>query len=453
MIVRSDGSLMSEQLSRHRPVETILSGPAASVLGGKGLTDSQDCLIVDMGGTTTDISIVKDGVPVMVHDGIQVGRWQTQVAGVFMDTFALGGDSAIRHVDGRLELSRRRVLPLSLAAVKWHTIKEDLRQLLAGNKIPVLPLHEFLYLVREPKDLSRYNRYERALCEHLKEGPSMLEQASYAIGLDVYRLNCERLEAEGIVMRCGLTPTDLMHIKGDFTAYDQEAARLAARCFLKGLPQYPDHDDSLLPFADEVYDKIKQLLYENIVRILLANRYPKLFENGLDEQLRSMISQRWVQRMEDPAGSFFNLDLTTKAALIGIGAPTHVFLPDVAQALGTRCIIPEHAEVANAVGAILADITTKVQVEISPILTAGGIIGYTVHAPSGRQEYPTLEEASEAATRSAIQSAIEEARRRGALGELSVQTDLSPHVAHAKDGMAVDLGASAVAIATGRIEA
>lgn len=57
VMVRSDGSLMAGRLAQQRPVETILSGPAASVLGGRGLSDCPQCLIVDMGGTTTDISI------------------------------------------------------------------------------------------------------------------------------------------------------------------------------------------------------------------------------------------------------------------------------------------------------------------------------------------------------------------------------------------------------------
>ena len=115
MIVRSDGSLMIDSLSRHRPVETILSGPAASVLGGRGLSASENCVIVDMGGTTTDISMIRNGVPAMADRGIRIGGWHTQVSGVFMDTFALGGDSAVRMRNGRLELSRRRALPICAA--------------------------------------------------------------------------------------------------------------------------------------------------------------------------------------------------------------------------------------------------------------------------------------------------------------------------------------------------
>ena len=74
MVVRSDGSLMSSQLTRERPVETILSGPAASVLAGKAVTGEDDYIIVDMGGTTTDVSIVRGGKPVTTSgEGITLG--------------------------------------------------------------------------------------------------------------------------------------------------------------------------------------------------------------------------------------------------------------------------------------------------------------------------------------------------------------------------------------------
>jgi N-methylhydantoinase A/oxoprolinase/acetone carboxylase beta subunit len=60
VIVRSDGSLMSEKFTAIRPVETLLCGPAASVMGGIELTNENNSLIIDMGGTTTDIAILSE---------------------------------------------------------------------------------------------------------------------------------------------------------------------------------------------------------------------------------------------------------------------------------------------------------------------------------------------------------------------------------------------------------
>jgi N-methylhydantoinase A/oxoprolinase/acetone carboxylase beta subunit len=452
MMVRSDGSLMANSLARLRPVETILSGPAASVLGGRALTSCDNCLIVDMGGTTTDISLVKGGVPAMTDNGIRIGGWRTQVKGVFMDTFALGGDSALRIDSGRVTLMARRVQPLCVAASRWSNIKEDLARLLDEGRPHTHPLHEFLYLVRTPADVSRFGAQELALCRALEAGPLMLDEAAQKSGTDVYGFSSERLETEGIVMRCGLTPTDIMHIKGDYTAYDREASTLAARYFLQCLGQYQNSDEDLSAFADDVYLLVKRTLYENIVRVLLTDKYPHIGEHGPDVQLRSLISRSWTERTSHSGAPFFDIAMTTSAALVGIGAPTHLFLPDVARALGTCCIIPEHAGVANAAGAAVADISATVRVDIAPNYSSLGVTGYTVLAPENPLIFETMEEAAESAKTAAARAAVEEARRRGAMGELSVQTRLTPKTAYAGSGQEIELGASVTAIATGRIE-
>ena len=63
MVVRGDGTLMSEAMTRRRPVETILSGPAASVCGAQALSGVRDGLVLDIGGTTSDIALLIDGTP------------------------------------------------------------------------------------------------------------------------------------------------------------------------------------------------------------------------------------------------------------------------------------------------------------------------------------------------------------------------------------------------------
>lgn len=446
MIVRSDGSLMVDQLSFIRPVETILSGPASSVLGGRGLTHCENCLIIDMGGTTTDISIVCDNTPAMT-DGIRIGGWRTQIKGVFIDTFGLGGDSRVFLNEHKLALSERRVEPLCVAATKWPEIKTALKALLEQDRTDTHPLYEFLYLVSMPKDCSRYHPNEIELMKKLKAGPLMLGSD----GLDLYNLKSERLEDEGVIMRCGLTPTDVMHIRGDFSLHDREASVLAARYFLNALPQYEDTDEDLIRFSNAVYDKISQRLYENIVRILIINKYPQLLKKSGEEQLSYLISQSWLERHEKKEQQFFQFDFSTSASLIGIGAPTHIFLPEVAKALGASYIIPEHAEVANAVGAIIADISAKAVVEVFPNYTSGGPVGYTVLTLDGNRVIESLEEAIEEAKKTATSLAIEEAKRRGALGELSAQTRVNPQIAYAKGGSSVDLGTTVTAVVQGRI--
>ncbi len=442
MVVRSDGSLMSSKLSRSRPVETILSGPAASVLAGQSLTDKQDCLIIDMGGTTTDVSVVRDGRPVMAHSGIQIGGWRTHVKGVFVDTFALGGDSTVRLHGEQLKIYPRRVMPICSASSRWPEIKVMLSELLTQKRPSQFPLHEFFYLVREPQESKRYDTNELALIEALREGPCILNSLKETKGIDLYHLNSERLEAEGVIMRCGLTPTDFMHIKGDYTEYDREASVLAARFLLRILGR-EDTPDELVAFADEVYSIVQEQLYVNLQRILLAQQYPSEFANGLDPQTEFFIRQGW--RMPDAGVSaFLHYSFKTTAALVGIGAPTHVFLPAVAKALGTECVLPENAEVANALGALKADINTVARVDISQRLSSSGHKYYVVLSPAGSSRFDDLDEAIDTAKAASEKAALKEARARGALGELTVSTTIKEQSTMSKWGTSVKLGSMAV---------
>lgn len=162
--MRSDGSLMSEQFARLHPVETLLCGPAASVMGGFGLTDEKNAVIVDMGGTTTDIAVVVDGIPVRAGDGVSIGKWRTYVNGLMIRTFGLGGDSAVRYRDRKLVLEEFRAIPLCVAAARWPQIGTRLQQLVDEGKIVHSHFrHEFYALAKEP-DLARLTEEERALC-------------------------------------------------------------------------------------------------------------------------------------------------------------------------------------------------------------------------------------------------------------------------------------------------
>jgi len=446
VIVRSDGGLMAEELARLRPVETILSGPAASVMGSRALARCDNALIVDMGGTTTDISILRGGVPQMTG-GIRIGGWRTQVKGVFIDTFGLGGDTRVFVKDRRLALDVRRVEPLCAAASRWPQIREALGKLLEQERAHTRPLHEFLYLVHEPERPDRYTEAERRIIDALSDGPQIIGGDA----LNLYSLNSERLEQEGVVMRCGLTPTDIMHIRGDYARFDAEASRLAARCFLRTLPDMSDTPEDMAALCDRVYEMVERRLFENVARVFVESSYPDLCRDGLDGQLRALITRRWERRDEPEDRSFFSLKLDASAALVGLGAPVHLFLPAVAKALGVRCIIPEHSGVANAIGAVLADVNARASVEIRSGFSADGEFGYTVHAADHVERYGEYDEAVEAAGEAAKRLAVAEARRRGALGELSVETRADVRRGRDRYGAEVDLGTTVTACASGQL--
>ncbi len=119
MVVRGDGALVSARMPRERPIETILSGPAASLVGARHLTGLADAVVSDIGGTTTDVAVLDGGRPRLDPEGATVGGFRTMVEAVAMRTFGLGGDSEIALEDGGLEpkilLGPRRLVPLALA--------------------------------------------------------------------------------------------------------------------------------------------------------------------------------------------------------------------------------------------------------------------------------------------------------------------------------------------------
>ena len=102
MVVRGDGALVSAAFARHRPIETILSGPAASLVGARYMTGLDNAIVSDIGGTTTDVAVLDKGRPRLDPNGATVGGFRTMVEAVAMRTFGLGGDSEVSLDDNTM---------------------------------------------------------------------------------------------------------------------------------------------------------------------------------------------------------------------------------------------------------------------------------------------------------------------------------------------------------------
>ncbi len=444
MVVRSDGSLMGTELASIHPVETILSGPASSVRGAGELSECENCLIVDMGGTTTDLSLVVGSHPVM-SEGIRIGSWKTQIKGVFIETFGLGGDSAVCVREGKLALSERRVEPISAAAERWPELADKLEAIAQEPYRAQFPPYEALYLVRELSDPARYTDAERRIVDALAGGPLLLgEMDRY----DLFMKRTERLESEGVVMRCGLTPTDMMQIKGDFDRYDPRAAIAATKTLAAQLPACGLSEDPVASLADAVYDAVERKLYGSILRMLLRHRYGRYADEAPDTFYEGIFDAEWARAAHGEAGTLFDIGFASKAALVGIGAPTHIFLPAVARALDARCVIPPDSEVANAVGAVTTTINVRAVVRVVPQYDSYGIIGYRVHLDGGQKTTKTKEEALAIAQRAAREKAELLIREQGAIGRIECEVHSMQSATSATgDGQTLDLGTDVVASA------
>ncbi|MDR2386201.1 MAG: hypothetical protein LBE80_01280, partial [Deltaproteobacteria bacterium] len=118
-ILKADGGVMDLDSARERPVLALAAGPAASLLGLWALNqedEKQDVLMVDMGGTTTDLAVLSRGHPLLTSDGLTLAGRPTLVRGLLTHSIALGGDTDLAPEDGKLvPKPRRRGPALSLA--------------------------------------------------------------------------------------------------------------------------------------------------------------------------------------------------------------------------------------------------------------------------------------------------------------------------------------------------
>ncbi|KIR02034.1 N-methylhydantoinase (ATP-hydrolyzing) [Lachnospiraceae bacterium TWA4] len=411
VIVRSDGTLMSREFAKFRPVETLLCGPVASAMGACELAQvDEDAVIVDMGGTTTDVAFIRDKRPARAEGGILIGEWKTFVKGLYVETFGLGGDTAIHYKDWKPYLEDGRVMPLCILASDYPSVLEELKELDESNITYTRWIHEYFIIQKELT--GSYTDEEKAIALALKEGPLSMKKLAQAIGVQVYDLNTERLEKEGVILRCGLTPTDIMHIKGDYTRYCTEASVHAVNFMSRCVGMEPEE------FMDWVYQEVKHTMYTHLAKILLKRQFPILAKEGVGSQIELLIEENWKQANGKSESKEINFPFKVPGVFIGVGGPIGIFLPDVAKAFGSHAIIPDHAEVANAVGAVVSNVAFEVRVKVHVCYNSYAVDHFMVYRQGESKFFGVdyREDACAYAKAMALEDAKTEVLRRG-IGE------------------------------------
>ncbi|MCP4116761.1 MAG: hydantoinase/oxoprolinase family protein [Desulfobacteraceae bacterium] len=111
-ILKADGGTMNLESSMEFPGQTILSGPAASVMGAIGYAPvDKDVLVLDIGGTTTDIAILIDQAPLLEPVGIGRGIYKSLIRSLKTYSKGLGGDSRVRVENGAVIIGPDRSGP------------------------------------------------------------------------------------------------------------------------------------------------------------------------------------------------------------------------------------------------------------------------------------------------------------------------------------------------------
>ncbi|HFD38903.1 MAG TPA: hydantoinase/oxoprolinase family protein [Anaerolineae bacterium] len=412
MVVKGDGSLVRAEWAMQRPIETILSGPAASAVGawhlaaqsGEELHDG-NLWVVDVGGTTTDIAALHEGRPRINPAGAQVGRWRTMVEAVDVYTVGLGGDSHVRlDDDRRLRIGPQRVMPLSLLAEQAPAIVDELRSQLTIPPRPQLA-GQFLVARRRPGRL--LDDAEQSILDRLADGPVSLATLARESRLGALLLRrVDELVAERWVLRAGFTPTDALHALGRLALWDRQAAELGAKM--------------LAAQAQQAVEDLCRAVVEGVSRRAAAALVEKALsdEAHLPDWEREPTAALLLDRaLGDGGDEDLACALTLRRPVVAIGAPVGAYMPLAAGRLHTRLTIPPHAEVANAVGAVVGGVVQRQRVLITPLEKEGWL---RVHLPQGVRDFRDVEQAV-AYAQAQMRPWMEAQARRAGADQVEVQ--------------------------------
>jgi N-methylhydantoinase A/oxoprolinase/acetone carboxylase beta subunit len=396
MVVRGDGSTVQASFARWRPVEMIHSGPATSSIGGHFLAGVDDALVIDIGGTTTDIALVQQGVTQVVQGGATVGPYRTCVNTIKVRSLGLGGDSQIQF-DAHLNLSigPQRVVPLSHLCHDYPELRADLLARLNG---PLFPRGlEYWIPQRLPARPFKSPRTNRII-ELLQKGPQPMARLLKAVGaVSPIQVDMDELLNQEIILRAGFTPTDLLHVSGEFTPWDVEIAQKVTEWAARYWEEDPE------AFILRVKDQFTRKIVAEIIQLLSGR---KLSEPGLgiyDKGLDNWLFEENLSSSNPFLGSRFFL----KVPIVGIGAPAKAFLPQVARALATEIIFPVNYEVANAVGAAVGHVIIRHDGEVYPCVEGMAITGYIARVAGLQKKFINYQEAL-AFARDSLSKAVDE---------------------------------------------
>ena len=424
MVVRGDGTLMSDEFAARTPVETIHSGPAASAIGGRFLSNLDDMLVVDVGGTTTDIALIQNGQVTVSQEGAMVGGYKTSVSAANLLSIALGGDSHIHFSREKdISIGPERVTPLAYLAWKYPPVGKQLQALRRRPWAQATPdWLEYWFLLREPQtETLLKSAHEEKLVELLRTGPRPLPEIIKHLNLlHVGQIGAGGLLRQEIIGKAGLTPTDLMHIETKYAPWDTEASEAALEVLAHH--QFLEPDD----LRPQIWDQITEMVTHAILAFLSGKTLD--LPLGRRAAATGQRNEYRISPQDVNIGRWFfynslynthpqlETQIRLRLPMIGIGAPAGIMLNGAAKALNTELLLPNHYSVANAVGAIAGSVMVTEELLIYPRLDSAGldVLGYYVQASDERREFEELNEALTHARAMAQERALGAAIRSGA---------------------------------------
>lgn len=359
MVVRGDGALVTAAFARHRPIETILSGPAASLVGARHLTGLDAAIVSDIGGTTTDVAVLERGRPRLDPEGATVGGYRTMVEAVAMRTFGLGGDSEVALKRGALdvafEFGPRRLVPLSLAGLAHGEVvhRELERQLRSQN--PGRLDGRFALRTGVPDRLAAgLSGPEARLFAEIEATPKPLDGLLSSTSQNA---TLNRLVARGLAHVVGFTPSDAAHALGLQSNWDATAARLGTALFCR---RRDARGEPIARDAEALSRAVLAALTRRSAEMVLETAFA---EDGLDGAAK--VSDALVQRALDGSGGIVRHAVTLDRPVIGLGASAKLHYAGLPPLVGAACEVPGDADVANALGAVVGQVRVAAEARVS----------------------------------------------------------------------------------------
>ena len=389
MVYKCDGSVMTLEQAKQYPVQTILSGPAASSMGGCILSNKKNFVMVDIGGTSTDIAVMEGGFPQIQYKGAEVGGWRTRVKAVDMHTIALGGDSRISTRDSKFFFGPNRVVPLCRFTVDHPEIIDDI-------------LHSGLcdyYIVKDGCDTKDLTEREARILNGMrgKGALNRMEAMEAADGLWNIDDDLTDMVNKGILTMSSLTPTDLMVYLGHFEMGNPEGAEAGITAMAEKFGM------SVKQAAGFIMEEAKSRVAEAVMTKLISDRMDDWQCDRTAKLLRRMST---ANKNVDT----FEMRPTLKVPIVGIGAPAKYLMEDIDKRLGCKSIFPEDCDVGNALGAI----SSKVVESLSAMVTPTHDFRFKLEVPYLGPSYYSNIDSAISAGRSSLESFLkDEVKKKG----------------------------------------
>ncbi|MGB3908395.1 MAG: hydantoinase/oxoprolinase family protein [Methanomethylovorans sp.] len=399
LMLKCDGSVYNLEDALEKPIETIFSGPAASLLGASYLAKLDTCAAIDVGGTSTDVSAMYQGIPEISDSGSVVGGWKTRVRAMKMETSATGGDSHVWITDGKLKIGPRRVIPLCVAATEYPSLLQKLnimkplsRKLLNENYQPTK------FLLRTGYSSNWLSSEEAEMLKHIEGDPISIHDLYTAMHAMPSGKVIDSLINKRLVQAIGFTPTDALHVRGEYTAWNQDASHAGAELLSR-------------------YNGSKKYEFCTLVKETVAR-------NMAYSQMAFLLPERTRPLLEELLSGLYPAKFSLKLPIVLLGGPVKAYSEEMSALLDADIIVPEHAEVGNAVGALAGRGVKKVEILIIPMSIEKPAKDFLIFYPGGREHIVDYREAFEKARQIGLEMVFDYENRCGVSKE-ETQTNIS----------------------------